>query len=398
MTDALTERREPPPAGMVRIAIGPIAVIGVFGMTLGMTYPLLARMLESNGASSTVIGLNGAMTPLGMIVTAFVIPALVRRTGAWRLMVGASAGTSAVMVMFGLTDSLPVWFVLRAVLGACAVAMFILSETWISENAGEAYRGRLLTAYTSVLALGFCVGPAVLSLTGNSVRTALAFAVLSPVIALVPLFTERSAVPRMESSGKAPVTALVRQMSALLAAVLAVSVFDAVTLQFLPLYGERSGLPTGQGELALTVLLVGQMALQFPLGWLADRIGGRSALLLSLAAGTVGSLLLPLIMDSGGWMWPLVAIWGGIAFSGYPLVLSILGADLGGQNLLLANTAFAVVWGVGGVVGPPYAGAAMDLWGTDGMAWSLASLWILALVAAAFTLVRHGGRALRSPQ
>lgn len=47
--------------------------------------------------------------------------------------------------------------------------------------------------------------------------------------------------------------------------------------------------------------------------------------------------------------------------------------------MLLGNTAFAVMWGIGGVLGPPYAGAAIDWLGSDGMPWSLAVLWILAL-------------------
>ncbi|WP_405695354.1 MFS transporter [Streptomyces sp. NBC_01185] len=384
--------------GVFRAAVGPIAVIGVFGMTLGITYPLLSRMLEERGASGTVIGLNGAMTPLGMVLTAALIPALVRRLGPWRLMVVAAAGSSAILSLFAVTDDLVLWFVLRALLGSCAVAMFILSETWISENADVTHRGRLLTAYTSVLALGFCVGPAVLSASENSEAVALAVAVASPLVALWPLWTERARVPAMGASGRVPVGSLTRQLSVLLVAVLAISVFDAVTLQFLPLYADAAGLPPGHGELALTVLLIGQTTLQFPLGWLADRLGGRTALLLSLTVGTAGALLLPAAMGWGLWLWPTVAVWGGIAFAGYPLVLSILGANLDGESLLLGNTAFAIVWGVGGVVGPPYAGAAMDVWGANGMPWSLAALWVLAvLTTVAVFLRRARGRAAPSP-
>jgi MFS family permease len=375
--------------GAFRAAVGPIVIIGVFGMTLGITYPLLSRMLEERGASGTVIGLNGAMTPLGMVLTAALIPALVRRLGAWRLMVAAAVGSSAILGLFAVTDSLALWFILRAVLGSCAVAMFILSETWISENADVTHRGRLLTAYTSVLALGFCVGPAILSASDNSEALALTVAVVCPLVALWPLWTEKSRVPDMGASGRVPVGSLTRQLSVLLVAVLAISVFDAVTLQFLPLYADSAGLPAGQGELALTVLLVGQMTLQFPLGWLADRLGGRTALLLSLTVGTAGALLLPAAMGWGIWLWPMVAVWGGIAFSGYPLVLSILGAHLDGESLLLGNTAFAIVWGIGGILGPPYAGAAMDVWGSHGMPWSLAALWVLAMITTVAAFLRR---------
>ncbi|MFD7261741.1 MFS transporter [Streptomyces sp. NPDC059874] len=364
-------------------AIGPIVVIGVFGVTLGITYPLFALMLERQGASGSLVGLNGAMTPLGMVLSAVLIPAAVRRWGAWAAMSAASVGASATLGALAFTDSLWLWFGLRFLLGTCAVAMFILSETWISEIADAAGRGRLLTAYTSVLALGFCVGPSVLTLTGNSQGAALTVAVISPLVALWPLWSSRHRIPAMAAEGKVPVRALVRLLSVLLVAVLAVSVFDAVTLQFIPLYGERAGLSPGHAAFTLTVLLIGQMLFQYPVGWLADRVGARSALMLTLVVGTAGALLLPVFVGSGLWLWPMVALWGGVAFAGYPIVLTLLGEGLRGSSLLLGNTAFAIVWGIGGVIGPPYAGAAADWLGESGMPYALAALWLVALAVTA---------------
>ncbi|MEV8309653.1 hypothetical protein AB0P36_20450 [Streptomyces flavidovirens] len=110
-------------------------------------------------------------------------------------------------------------------------------------------------------------------MSGNAPGPALTVAVASPLLALWPLCTGRRRVPDMAASGAVPVGALARQLSVLLVAVLTVSVFDAVTLQFLPLYGEAAGLTSGQAAFALTALLVGHILFQFPLGWLADRLG-----------------------------------------------------------------------------------------------------------------------------
>ncbi|MFJ8011217.1 MFS transporter [Streptomyces sp. NPDC096339] len=373
-------------------AVGPIVIIGVFGVTLGITYPLFSLMLERQGASSSLVGLNGAMTPLGMVLSAPLVPAAVRRFGPGAAMAAASVGAAALLAALAVTDALWLWFVLRFVLGACAVAMFILSETWISEIADQAGRGRLLTAYTSVLALGFCVGPAVLTATGNSEGAALAVAVLSPLVALWPLWSGRRRIPTMAAAGSVPVRALVRLLSVLLVAVLAVSVFDAVTLQFIPLYGERAGLTPGHAAFTLTVLLIGQMLFQYPVGWLADRVGARTALMFTLVTGTAGALVLPAFVGSGLWLWPMVALWGGIAFAGYPIVLTLLGEGLRGTSLLMGNTAFAIVWGIGGVLGPPYAGAATDWLGENGMPYSLAVLWLVALAVTAvgFAAARRG--------
>jgi hypothetical protein len=44
--------------------IASIAAIGVFCLTIGLSYPLLALILEDMGASSGLIGLNAAMGPI----------------------------------------------------------------------------------------------------------------------------------------------------------------------------------------------------------------------------------------------------------------------------------------------------------------------------------------------
>ena len=164
-----------------------------------------------------VLGVNSAMTPLGMVLSAPLIPRLLRVVSPWRAMVTASV----------------------------------------------------------------------------------AIAVVSPLLAVVPLWAARNRVPRMVSSGPVPVRSLVTRLSVL-----------------------------------------------------------------------------------------LVAVWGGVAFAGYPLVLAILGEGLEGSGLLLGNTAFAVVWGLGGIAGPPYSGVAIDWLGPAGMPLSLATLWLLALAVIAVAGLR----------
>ncbi|MBN9743529.1 hypothetical protein DMP23_21025 [Amycolatopsis sp. A1MSW2902] len=364
-------------------AAAPILVIGVFGITLGISYPLLTLLLEQRGIPGGVIGANGAMTPLGMVLAAPAVPRLLRVTTAWAAMVAAAIGMTALLGLLTAVDNLAVWFVVRFAVGFCAVVMFVLSETWISEIASGPHRGKLLTAYTSVLALGFSVGPAVMAASGGNPTAPLAVAIASPALAVVPLWAVRGQVPRMVSDGPVPVRRLLAALSVLLVPVLAVSVFDSVTLQFLPSYGLGEGLSQRVAALSLTVLLIGQVLFQYPLGWLADRLTTRRALIFSLSAGAVGAAALPAAVHQPWLFWPLIAVWGGLAFAGYPLVLAIVGEDLDGSSLLLGNTAFAVVWGLGGIIGPPYSGLAFEWFGPSGVPLSLATLWALALAVLA---------------
>ena len=49
--------------------------------------------------------------------------------------------------------------------------------------------------------------------------------------------------------------------------------------------------------------------------------------------------------------------------------------------LLAGNAAFAMMWGVGGVVGPPAAGSAMDMIGSIGLPVTLFAGFCLLLVS-----------------
>ena len=57
------------------------AAVIVFGFALGLTYPLLSLVLESRGVSASMIGLNAAMAPIGIVAFSVFIPVLARRWG-----------------------------------------------------------------------------------------------------------------------------------------------------------------------------------------------------------------------------------------------------------------------------------------------------------------------------
>jgi hypothetical protein len=81
----------------------------------------------------------------------------------------------------------------------------------------------------------------------------------------------------------------------------------------------------------------------------------------------IGSLLLSLLIGESMLLWPMLFVWGAVAFGIYTIALVELGDRFSGALLLAGNGAFAMMWGIGGILGPPVAGAAMDLIGPEGL-------------------------------
>ena len=93
-----------------------IGAMSVFSMTLGLSYPLLALILENLGTPKTLIGLNAAMTPLGIIVSSPVIPRLTRYKGSWGLAMLCLLFTLLFFVLIGATRRIEFWFIVAIII------------------------------------------------------------------------------------------------------------------------------------------------------------------------------------------------------------------------------------------------------------------------------------------
>jgi MFS family permease len=140
----------------------------------------------------------------------------------------------------------------------------------------------------------------------------------------------------------------------------------------------------------LSVFVIGNVLLQWPIGWLADHADRRAV----LAGCTLASALLVIVLSQvpaqSLAVLAVIGLWGGLSFAIYPVGLALLGLRFGAGDMARANTAFSMLYIVGGLVGRPLAGAAMDAFGDPGLGWTLAVFYGFAGVTA--LLAFHRGR------
>lgn len=356
------------------------ASIGVFTFTAGVLFPLLSFILERHGEDSAFIGLSGAAMPLGILFGSIVLPALARRFGAFRLCLTAYIATAAIILLIALTRNFWLWFPLRFALGFAINVMFVISETWINSLAPSKHRGRILGLYVTVAALGFAAGPVVLGLTGTEGPLPFAIAILSPFAALPLLLSARDVLPNaFDDDQGGNVAAFARAAPILLAVVCIVALYDQTALVLFPVYGLGSGLDETTTNLALSVTVLGNVALQIPLGIAAERYDRRIILLILCALTAIGFALLPLVIG-GLAAWPLLFAIGAFGFGGFTVVMVELGERFSGSMLLAGNAAFAMAWGTGGIIGPPITGAAMELVGPQGYPATASALFAMLMI------------------
>lgn len=353
---------------------GVIATVAVFAIAQGLTYPLLSFILQRQGTSSTLIGLSAAMTPLGFILSAPVIPPLVRTIGAGRLALICAGLGAAFLALIGWTQDVWLWFLLRFLLGFSINPLYVISETWLIMLTPPATRGRIMGVYTSIVSAGFAAGPLTLAIVGSEgwlpffVGIA-AFGGCALCLALV--------LPRLpefhDGEEQASVIRFIPLARLLLFAVLAAAAFEQSILSLTSIYARGYGRSETMTSALLAVLVAGNIALQVPFGMIAERIGPSKGLFLCALACAAGCALLPLLFTTP-LVWPLAFVLGAVSFGIYTMALIELGNRFSGPMLIAGNAAFALFWGVGGIAGPPVSGVVMDAVGIQGLPLTLGAL------------------------
>jgi len=365
-----------------------ISAITVFGFTLGLMFPLLSLIMEKQGVSSDLIGYNAAMQPLGIVLSVFAIPPFVRRFGAKRVVIGAGLLTAAVIVSYPLFPVFWWWFGLRILHGFCVSTLFAISEAWIVRFAEGAWRSRILALYTSILAVSFGGGPALISLTGIDTPAPFVIGALILLAATIPIFFVKDEAVESEDEAPLSVLGFARKAPMLLFAVGMFAIIDAANLSFLPVYAVKKGFDQEAAALALTAFIVGNTVLQFPIGWLADHIEKRIVMTGCGILTAAGMLLLPTVFGTP-FLWPVLTVAGATSAGIYTVALAELGDRFSGHELVTGTASFSTTWGLGALAGSLTAGWSIAAFGPDGLPYTLTSIFLIFVFAAAASIKRQ---------
>jgi MFS family permease len=373
-----------------------ISAISVVGIAIGLGMPLLSVVLETRGHSATMIGLNTAVAGIASIAGAPLATPLASRLGvAWAMLLMIATGALA-FVGFHFAPAFWMWFPLRVALHISLTILFILSEFWISASAPPSRRGLVLGIYATVLSLGFAAGPWLFSRIGSGGFLPFGVTVALVAVAAIPVLVARKENPPIRRDGEESVHFL-RYIWLVPTATAAVLVFGAVEtggFALFPVYGSRIGYSEADAALLLTMIGLGNVLLQIPLGMVSDRVRDRRHLLIACAAvGFAGTVAMPLVAQNWHLMALLLFLWGGVVAAMYTVGLAHLGAQLSGHELASANAAFVLCYGIGMVLGPQAIGIGMDVLGPNGFGWALALFFgtYMALAAGRLALRRRTG-------
>ncbi|MDR1685187.1 MAG: MFS transporter [Desulfovibrio sp.] len=351
------------PAGPAHLAAraAVVATAAVFGLTYSLSAALIAIDLAGMGFSETVIGANASMHAVGVLITAFLLPRAAALLGMRRAVLTGLALSAAVLLLFPLMPDFRLWFPLRILLGAASETLFVLSETWLNALSSEATRARAMAVYTSVLSLGFALGPVILSLVGTDGAAPYITGASLTAFAAVFIISPKIRAPAVEKPAYTNPVRFMKLSPPAMAVTALNAAVETAGLTFLALYAVNLGWDEPQATRLMSCLMAGAIVLQLPIGWLGDKTDRRRLLILLAAAASLGALVWPSALKNPLATYGLLFVWGGLFVGIYTIMLAVVGSRFSGSELIGLYAAMGLMWGAGALLGPLLAGGAMQL-------------------------------------
>ncbi len=358
-----------------------IFVLGAFALNSGFVFPANSLGLSALGYSASYVGALGSVGAIGYILGSVLTPFVAAGLGLRRTMTLAMLVTAGIIIGFAALPA-PVWYPMRLLHGMCTTTLYVCGESALIALAPAAMRGRSIGFYTAFNSIFFAAGPGVVATLGFA--GLLPYALVATIITLlvVPLFIVGRVAPELPVVPPRQLVRSVASIPLLLTVICAWGWIDGSMLNLLSVYGIRRGLNTADASWLLTLISVGNVFLQFPIGWIADHVPRRYVLAGLSALGMAFSLLLPFI-DLGG---PLVVghlvLLGAVGFGTFTVSLIALGEVLTGIELVAANAAFGLLWGLGDFSGALATGWLMDRVGATAFPFAMAAGFFVQCAAS----------------
>lgn len=337
-------------------------------------------LMVGNGIQGTLLGLRGSLEGFTAIEMSIVMsgyfvgflggsratPWMIRRVGHVRVFAALGSFISAVLILYPIAAHPLAWTLLRVAIGFSFSGVYVTAESWLNNAATNETRGKALSLYLIVQMIGIIAAQGLVMLAdpGGFILFILPSVLVS--LAFAPILLSVSPTPAFEATRRMSLRELYRISPLGVVGIFLMGAVFSAQFGMAAVYGTEAGLSVGRLTTFVSAFYVGGLVLQYPIGWISDRIDRRALIVAVAALGTVAAAV-PILMD-GNYMALLVsaALIGGSTNPLYALLLAYTNDFLEIEDMSSASAGLMFVNGVGAIAGPIVTGYAMGIMGPSG--------------------------------
>lgn len=332
----------------------PLAGGAIHAVGSGLFHTLIPLRLVAEGYGANTIGLVIGAEGAGFLIGCIGSKRLIRSVGEVRAYAALSAISAALIMAWGFSPPLAILMLIQAAVGFANAGQSVVIESWMNAMVSNANRGRMLTLYVLVLGLFYGLGQLLATNIDPGGFPLLMIAAGLYTIALVPVTAVWVGEPQLHVQVGVKILHTFRISPIGALACLLTGLISSTFASIGPLYGLDLGFGQSQIVIMMAATQLGALFLQFPLGYLSDRLDRRAMMFwLSLVLAALCAAMIFLHITMPFWIF-LVAfsIFGGLTEIFYPLGVAHANDKADPEEFVTLSSNLLLIWAFGGTIGP----------------------------------------------
>ena len=365
-------------------------------------------LMLGNGLQGTLLGVRGSiegMSPQTMswVMTGYFVgflfgsqltPNMIRRVGHVRVFAALGSLVSACLILYAAWTNPYFWFLLRIIVGFCFSGIYVVAESWLNDSSSNETRGQTLSAYLIVQMMGIVLAQAVLNFADPSGY--MLFIIISVVVSLsfAPILLSVSPAPQFQTSKRMTLSQLWSISPLGVVGQFFLGAIFAALFGMASVYGTERGLTVKDISLFVAAIYFGGMILQYPIGWVSDRMDRRVLIFIVCSIGTFFSFAANL-SDSYIWLLIVAFIIGGVSNPLYSLYIAYTNDYLEHDDMASASGGLIFLTGIGAIFGPSIVGWLLDAYGAASYFWFIGSVMAIMGSYALYRMTQTSSTAVK---
>lgn len=373
------------------------AVISIFPLLLaaaillagnGLQGTLLAVRANIEGFPTSLIGVLMSAYFAGFVLGCRFNPAFIKSVGHIRTFLALASVASASALIHPMVIDVWTWAALRAVTGFCFAGLIMVIESWINERATNKNRGQILSVYRVIDLSSTMAGNALLATASPLGFNLFATVSILMSIALVPVALTRSDAPKPIETARLDLPRLFKVSPVAAVGASMVGLANSAFWGVGAVFAQQQGYDNAAIAAFISAVIVGAALLQWPLGWLSDRIDRRKVMLGSAILGIASAVALA---EFGGRsneaLLGLGALFGAFIIPMFGLTAAHANDHASPGEAVATNGGLLLLHGSGSVIGATFGASMMAAFGPPALFIYIAAIYVLFSVFCLYRIL-----------
>lgn len=370
-------------------------VSGAWALLLG-----LLLLMVGNGMQGTLLGVRGEIegfstTEMSFVMSAYFVgflggsrlaPEMIRRVGHVRVFAALGSFISAVLVLYPTLADPWVWVVARIVIGFSFSGVYVTAESWLNNAATNENRGKALSLYMIVQMVGIVAAQGILVLGDPSGFVLFVIPSILVSISFAPILLSVSPTPAFESSSSVSLKQLFATSPLGFIGVFLLGGMFAAQFGMSAVFGTMVDLTINQISMFVAAFYVGATLIQYPIGWISDRMDRRLLILIVAGMSVLGGVLGLAYGARFEMLLVSAFILGGTVNPLYSLLVAYTNDFVSTEEMAGTSGGMLFVNGLGAITGPIVMGWLMTEFGASAYFMFQCFLMTVLCVYAAYRM------------